>query len=153
VEQGVRDATERGPLGFPVVDVQVVLTDGSFHPVDSSEMAFRAAGRLAMSEALAQCESVLLEPIDKLTIAAPAPATARITASISGRRGQNLGFAPMDELKGWDRIEAYMPEAQRLDFIKELRGLTQGLGAYTCAFDHMAELPGRLADEVVRRRA
>jgi elongation factor G len=151
VEQGVRDATERGPLGFPVVDVEVVLTDGGFHPVDSSEMAFRQAGRLAMSEALAQCEPVLLEPIDKLTIMAPAPTTARITASISGRRGHNLGFAPMEERRGWDRIEAYMPEAQRLDFIKELRGLTQGLGAFTSAFDHMAELSGRLAEDVVHR--
>ncbi len=153
VEQGVREATERGPLGFPVVDVEVVLTDGAFHAVDSSEMAFRAAGRLAMSQALAQCEPILLEPIDRLLIEAPAATTPRITACISGRRGQNLGFAPMDSRKGWDQIEAYMPEAQRLDFIKELRGLTQGLGTFTGAFDHMAELASRLAEEVVRKRA
>jgi elongation factor G len=153
VEQGVREAAEKGPLGFPVVDVEVVLTDGAFHAVDSSEMAFRAAGRLAMSEALAQCEPILLEPVDRLVIEAPTAATARITASVSGRRGQNLGFAPMDDRKGWDRIEAYMPEAQRLDFINELRGLTQGLGAFTSAFDHMAELTSRLAEEVVHRRA
>ena len=153
VEQGVREAAEKGPLGFPVVDVEVVLTDGAFHAVDSSEMAFRAAGRLAMSEALAQGDPILLEPVERLSIAAPAAATARITACVSGRRGQNLGFAPMDGRRGWDLIEAYMPEAQRQDFIKELRGLTQGLGAYTCAFDHMAELTSRLAEEVVRKRA
>jgi elongation factor G len=153
VEQGVREAMERGPLGFPVVDVDVVLTDGAFHAVDSSEMAFRAAGRVAMSEALARCEPVLLEPIDRLTIEAPAATSPRITASISGRRGQNLGFVPMPDRKGWDQIQAYMPEAQRQDFIIELRGLTQGLGAFTYAFDHMAELPGRLAEEVMRKRA
>jgi elongation factor G len=150
VEQGVRDAMERGPLGFPVVDVEVVLTDGGFHSVDSSEMAFRIAGRLAMSEALAHCEPILLEPIDILAIEAPSGATPRITAAISGRRGQNLGFAPMTERKGWDRIEAYMPEAQCQDFIVELRGLTQGLGDFICSFHHMEELSGRVADQVVK---
>jgi elongation factor G len=150
VEQGVRDAMERGPLGFPVVDVEVVLTDGGFHAVDSSEMAFRIAGRLAMSEALAHCEPILLEPIDQMTIEAPSGATPRITAAISGRRGQNLGFAPMTGRKGWDRIEAYMPEAQCQDFIVELRGLTQGLGDFICSFHHMEELSGRVADQVVK---
>ena len=153
VEQGVREAMERGPLGFPVVDVEVVLTDGGFHAVDSSEMAFRIAGRLAMSEALAHCEPILLEPVDQMTIEAPSAATPRITAAISGRRGQNLGFAPMIERKGWDRIEAYMPEAQCQDFIVELRGLTQGLGDFTCAFHHMDELAGRIADQVVKSQA
>ncbi|MGZ3274478.1 MAG: elongation factor G [Caulobacteraceae bacterium] len=153
VEQGVRDALERGPLGFPVVDVEVVLTDGAFHAVDSSEMAFRTAGRIAMSEALAHCEPVLLEPVDLMAIEAPSGATPRITAAISGRRGQNLGFQPMTERKGWDRIEAYMPEAQCLDFIVELRGLTQGLGDFTCSFHHMEELGGRIADQVVKSHA
>jgi elongation factor G len=150
VEQGVRDAMERGPLGFPVVDVEVVLTDGAFHSVDSSEMAFRTAGRIAMSEALSHCEPILLEPIDQMTIEAPSAATPRITAAISSRRGQNLGFAPMAERKGWDRIDAYMPEAQCQDFIVELRGLTQGLGDFTCSFHHMEELAGRIADQVVK---
>jgi elongation factor G len=150
VEQGVRDALERGPLGFPVVDVEVVLTDGGFHSVDSSEMAFRIAGRLAMSEALAHCEPILLEPVDLMAIEAPSGSTPRITAAISGRRGQNLGFQPMSSRKGWDRIEAYMPESQCQDFIVELRGLTQGLGDFTCSFHHMDELSGRIADQVVK---
>ncbi len=150
VEQGVREALERGPLGFPVVDVEVVLTDGAFHSVDSSEMAFRTAGRIAMSEALSHCEPILLEPVDHMAIEAPSGATPRITAAISGRRGQNLGFQPMTERRGWDRIEAYMPEAQCQDFIVELRGLTQGLGDFTCAFHHMEELAGRIADQVVK---
>jgi elongation factor G len=150
VEQGVRDALERGPLGFPVVDVEVVLTDGAFHAVDSSEMAFRTAGRIAMAEALSHCEPILLEPVDHMAIEAPSGSTPRITAAISGRRGQNLGFQPMVSRKGWDRIEAYMPEAQCQDFIVELRGLTQGLGDFTCHFHHMEELSGRVADQVVK---
>ena len=153
VEQGVREAMERGPLGFPVVDVEVVLTDGAFHSVDSSEMAFRTAGRMAMSEALAHCEPVLLEPVELMAIEAPSTTTPRITAAISVRRGQNLGFAPMEERRGWDRIEAYMPVSQRQDFIIELRGMTQGMGAFTCTFHHMDELAGRLAEQVVRGHA
>jgi len=105
---------------------------------------------MAMAEALAHCEPILLEPVDQMTIEAPSGATPRITAAISSRRGQNLGFQPMTSRRGWDRIEAYMPESQCQDFIVELRGLTQGLGDFTCAFHHMEELSGRVADQVVK---
>jgi len=151
VEQGIRDAAQKGPLGFPVVDVDVCLIDGSYHSVDSSEMAFRAAGRLAMSEGLKQCGSYLLEPIEKLTIHAPSSATARITAAISARRGQILGFQPREGWTGWDEIEVYLPESERQDLIAELRGLTQGLGDYVAEFDHMAEIGGRIAEDIVKR--
>ncbi|MGE5567160.1 MAG: elongation factor G [Parcubacteria group bacterium] len=151
VEQGVRDAMERGPLGFPVVDVAVTLVDGSYHSVDSSEMAFRQAGRLAMSEALAQANPILLEPIEKLTIYAPSTTTSRITSAISGRRGQILGFEGREGWSGWDRIEVYLPHHERQDFILELRSLTQGLGTFEAAFDHMVELTGRKADEISQK--
>ena len=151
VEQGVRDAALKGPLGFPVVDVEVVLTDGSYHAVDSYEMSFRAAGRLAMSEGLKACGSYLLEPIEKLTIHAPSAFTARITAAISSRRGQILGFAPREGWAGWDDIEVYLPERERQDLIADLRGLTQGLGGYDAQFDHMQEVGGRIADDIVKR--
>jgi elongation factor G len=150
VEQGVRDALEHGPLGFPVVDVAVVLTDGSFHPVDSSEFAFRAAGRLAMHEGLPQCQPVLLEPIEKLTIHAPSATTSKINSLVSARRGQILGFDSRDGWPGWDRIEVYLPQAERADLIVELRSLTQGLATYEAEYDHMTELSGRLADEVAK---
>ena len=150
VEQGVRDALERGPLGFPVVDVAVTLVDGSYHTVDSSEMAFRAAGRLAVSEALPACQPVLLEPIEKLAILAPSSATSRITSAITARRGQILGFDGREGWPGWDRIEVYLPQSERADVIVELRSVTQGLGTFEAEFDHMAELSGRLADEVTR---
>jgi elongation factor G len=151
VEQGVRDAMERGPLGFPVTDVEVVLTDGSYHAVDSSEMAFRQAGRLAMSEALAAAQPYMLEPIEKLTVHAPSASTSRITQAVSARRGQILGFQPREGWAGWDEIEVCLPRHERHELIAELRGLTQGMGAFTADFDHMAELSGRLADEIVKR--
>lgn len=151
VEQGVRDAMERGPLGFPVTDVEVVLVDGSYHSVDSSEMSFRAAGRLAMAEGLQACAPYLLEPVEKLVIHAPQASTSKVTQAISARRGQILGFQPREGWAGWDEIEVCLPRAERQDLIAELRGLTQGLGEFVAAFDHMAELGGRLADEVVKR--
>jgi len=150
VEAGVRDALEKGPLGFPVVDVAVTLVDGSWHPVDSSEMAFRTAGRIGMSEGLAAASPILLEPIEKLTIYAPNTATARITSTLSNKRGQILGYDARDGWPGWDRIEVCMPHAERQDFIIDLRSMTQGLGAFEAEFDHRVELTGRRAEEVVR---
>jgi len=150
VEQGLREGAERGPLGFPVVDLETVLLDGSYHSVDSSELAFRQAGRIAMTEGLRSCAAYLLEPIDKLTITAPSASTPKITASVSSLRGQILAFAPKPGWPGWDEIEAYMPEANRRDFIIELRGLTHGLGVFESVFDHMSEVGGRLVDEIVK---
>ncbi len=151
VEQGVRAAMEKGPLGFPVTDVEVTLTDGSYHSVDSSEMAFRMAGRLAMSEGLAAAQPYMLEPIEKLALVAPSASTSKITQAISARRGQILGFQPREGWVGWDEIEACLPRQERLELIAELRGLTQGLGAFLHSFDHMAELSGRLAEEAVKQ--
>ncbi len=153
VGDGVKDAMERGPLGFPVVDVEVVLTDGSYHAVDSSELAFRTAGRIGMSEGLKACDSLLLEPIDKVTMYAPSSATSRITSFVSGRRGQILGYDTRDGWPGWDQIEVNLPQSERQDLIVELRSVTQGLGSFEAEFSHMAELTGRLADEIVQRQA
>lgn len=151
VEAGVRDGLEKGPLGFPVVDVAVTLTDGSAHAVDSSEIAFRTAGRIAMTEGLPQCDPILLEPIEKVTIYAPNTATAKVNSMLSARRGQILGFDAREGWPGWDRIEAYLPQADRQDLIIDLRSITQGLGAYEATFAHMAELTGREAQDIVQK--
>ena len=151
VEQGVRDAMEKGPLGFPVVDVAVTLTDGSYHSVDSSELAFRTAGRIAMSEALAASAPHLLEPVHKLVIMTPGTATSRVSSALASRRGQMLGIAPREGWARWDRIEALLPEAELQGLDAELRSVSQGLASYTASFDHLAELNGKLADEVVQR--
>ncbi|WP_411288787.1 elongation factor G [Phenylobacterium sp.] len=147
VEQGVRDGLTRGPLGFPVTDLEVTLTDGSAHSVDSSEMAFRQAGRIAVEDGLRACGSILLEPIEKLTVYSPSPSASNVTSALTARRGQILGLTPREDWRGWERIEAYLPQSERQDLIAELRGLTQGLGAFEADFDHMSELTGRLAEE------
>jgi elongation factor G len=149
VEIGVVDFMKTGPLGFPVVDVAVTLTDGSYHTVDSSDMAFRQAGRLAMSEGLPKCNPVLLEPVMIVEIAVPSEATARINGMIPQRRGQILGFDTRPGWPGWDVVSAHIPESEIDDLIVELRSATSGVGTYTARFDHLAELTGRLADQVL----
>jgi elongation factor G len=152
VEDGVRQAMEKGPLGFHVVDCSVALIDGSYHSVDSSELAFRLAGRIAMQEALAAAQPHLLEPMHKLTVVSPSSATSRITSAIAGRRGQMLGLGPRDGWAGWDRIEALIPEAELAGLEAELRSQSQGLATYEAEFDHLAELNGPLADKVIQQR-
>ena len=150
VEAGVRDALLKGPLGFPVVDVAVTLVDGSYHSVDSSEIAFRTAGRIAMSEALAAAAPHLLEPIKKVTVVAPSSATSRVTSAIASRRGQMLGMGPREGWARWDHVEALIREAELEGLDAELRSLSQGLATYEAEFDHLAELNGTLAEKVVR---
>jgi elongation factor G len=145
VEAGVRDGLTKGAQGYPVTDLEVVLTDGQTHSVDSSEMAFRTAGRLAIEEALKAAGTVLLEPIERLVVYSPSPAASNVTSALTARRGQILGLGPREDWRGWERIEAYLPQSERQQLIAELRGLTQGLGAFEADFDHMAELTGRLA--------
>jgi elongation factor G len=151
VEQGVRDAMMKGPLGFPVMDVAVTLTDGSYHSVDSSELAFRTAGRIAMSEALAAASPHLLEPVHRVTIYSPSSATSRITSAVASRRGQMLGMAPREGWSRWDKVEALLPESELQGLDAELRSVSQGLATYKAEFDHLAELNGKLAEEVVHQ--
>jgi elongation factor G len=152
VEEGVREALQKGPLGFQVVDVAVTLVDGSYHTVDSSELAFRLAGRIAMQEALGAAQPHLLEPMHKVSVVCPSSATSRITSAVAGRRGQMLGMAPRDGWAGWDRIDALLPEAELSGLEAELRSQSQGLATYEAELDHLAELNGPLADKVIQQR-
>jgi len=152
VEAGSRDALTRGPLGFQVVDVGVTLTDGSYHTVDSSDMAFRAAAKIALGEALPKARPVLLEPIMAVSIYVPSDAMARASALVSARRGQILGFDPRDGWPGWDVLRAQIPEAEIGDLIVELRSATAGVGAFETKFDHLAEMSGRPAELVIAAR-
>jgi elongation factor G len=149
VENGIRDYLKSGPLGFPVVDVAVNLSDGSYHAVDSSDMAFQMAAKIAMREGMAACSPVLLEPIMKVDIFTPSDATAKITGIIPQRRGQILGYDARPGWPGWDVVEAMMPQSEIGDLIIELRSATSGVASYRAEFDHMAELTGRLADEAM----
>ena len=152
VEEGVADALKHGPLGFPVVDITAKLVDGSYHTVDSSDMAFQLAGRLAIHEGLPQCQPVLLEPIYQVEIVCPSEATAKMNALMSGRRGQILGFDTREGWDGWDVVRVQMPESEIGDLIVEVRSATAGVGSFTFKFDHMAELVGRTADQIVAAR-
>jgi elongation factor G len=152
VEIGVSDYLKNGPLGFPVVDVAVTLKDGSFHTVDSSDMAFRQAGRIAMTDGMPSCSPVLLEPVMHVEIAVPNDATAKITGIISQRRGHILGFDAREGWTGWDLVKAELPASEMDDLIVELRSATAGVGSFTASFDHLSELTGKLADQVLAER-
>ena len=152
VEEGAIGALKHGPLGFQVVDVQVALIDGSYHTVDSSDMAFQPAARIGLNEGLPQCQPVLLEPIYHVEIVCPTDATAKMNAILSGRRGQILGFDTREGWDGWDVVRAKMPESEIGDLIIEVRSATAGVGSFTFKFDHMAELTGKTADQIVAAR-
>lgn len=152
VESGVREWMSHGPLGFPVVDFTVNLSDGSYHDVDSSEMAFKTAARIAMTEGVPSCIPVLLEPILAVDIHIPSEATSRINQIVTGHRGQLLGFDSREGWPGWDTVKAYMPEAEMGSLIIELRSATAGVGTFTYTHDHMSELTGRSAEQVVASR-
>jgi elongation factor G len=152
VEEGVRQYLKRGPLGFPVVDVGVTLTDGSYHSVDSSDMAFQLAAKVAMNDGMPQCQPVLLEPILSVEIAVPSEATPKANAIVSSRRGQILGFDGRDGWEGWDVVQALIPESEMADLIIELRSATAGVGTFRARFDHLSELTGRQADQIIASR-
>lgn len=151
VEKGVQDATAKGPLGFPVVDVAAILVDGSFHSVDSSELAFRTAGRIAMSEALAAASPYLLEPIAHVTIMTPGSASSRITSAVASRRGQMLRMTSREGWSAWDVIEVLLPEAGLQGLEAEVRSMSQGMAFFETHFDHLAEVAPKLASSIVQR--
>jgi elongation factor G len=152
VEEGVVEALRHGPLGFAVIDVAVTLITGQFHAVDSSDQAFKTAGRQAIQEALPKCEPILLEPIDSVDISVPNAFTARVQRLVSGRRGQILGYDAKEGWPGWDVVSAHMPQSELHDLIVELRSLTLGVGSFAHRFDHMQELTGRPAEKVLALR-
>ncbi len=153
VDHGVQDYMRQGPLGFPVVDIAVTLVNGSYHSVDSSDMAFKAAARVAMSEGMPNGQPVLLEPIVSVEISVPSDFTAKAQRLVTGRRaGQILGFDQRVGWSGWDVVSAYIPQAEMHDLILELRSLTMGVGTFTWTFSHLQELEGREGDSVVKHR-
>jgi elongation factor G len=153
VEEGIEEALKTGPLGFPVVDITANLITGQFHAVDSSDMAFKTAGRQAIQESLAKCEPFLLEPIDAVEISVPNAFTARVQRLVSGRRGQILGFDSKEDWPNWDVVRAHLPQSELHDLIVELRSLTLGVGSFSHKFDHMQELTGKPAEKVIASRA
>ncbi|MFQ5566271.1 MAG: elongation factor G [Paracoccaceae bacterium] len=153
VENGARDATERGPLGFPVVDIQVNLYDGQHHNVDSSDMAFRIAGRGGVRQALEGAAPVLLEPIYDVTFSVPSVYTGSLNPLVSSRRGQVLGYDRETDCEGWDMFRAQLPGTALDGLIADLRSITQGVGRYEAEFSHYHEVYGKDAERMIEKRA
>ncbi len=151
VETGVREYLGHGPLGFPVVDVAVTLTNGSYHSVDSSEQAFKQAARIAMQQGMPGCQPTLLEPILSVVISVPMEFTSGVLRLLSGRRGQILGYDGKDNWGGWDEVTAYLPQAEMQDLIVELRSLTLGVGFFDWQPDHLQEVPDKLAERLLAK--
>ncbi len=148
VEKGVHDAMQAGVVaGYPVKDVRVRLYDGSYHTVDSSEMAFRLAGSLAMKQAMEQAGPVLLEPIMLVTVAAPEDAVGDVIGDLNSRRGRPLGMEPVGA--GMTDVKAEVPMAEMLSYAPDLRSITGGQGEFTMEFLRYEEVPTHLAGKVV----
>jgi len=152
VEAGAKEYFQRGPLGFPVVDVGVTLFDGQYHSVDSSELAFKMAVALALKEGMPKCEPVLLEPILAVEISVPSDYTSKVLQLVSQKRGQILGYDAKDGWRGWDRIAVHLPQAELHDLILSLRSLTQGTGFFHWRYDHLSPVPEKVAETVVAQR-
>jgi elongation factor G len=148
VEKGVREAMQEGVVaGYPVKDVRVRLYDGSYHTVDSSEMAFKVAGSLAMKQALAEAAPVLLEPIMLVTVTVPDDTVGAVSGDLSSRRGRPLGMEPLGA--GMTEVRAEVPMAEMLSYAPDLRSITGGQGEFAMEFLRYEEVPSHLAGRVV----
>ncbi|RMD93264.1 MAG: elongation factor G, partial [Alphaproteobacteria bacterium] len=139
VEQGARDALAAGPHGHPVVDVAVTLVDGKSHPVDSSDFAFRTAGRQAVKEALEEAGTVVLQPINRVTIFTPSVFSGALVPAVSGLKGQVLGFEADPDAPGWDRFNALLPASAEADLFNALASATRGTAWFVSELDHYEE--------------
>lgn len=149
VEKGLQDSVKKGVLaGYPVVGLKATLVDGSYHPVDSSEMSFKTAASLAYKAGLEQASPVLLEPIGILKATVPDDYMGDIIGDINKRRGRVLGMEPTEE-EGYQEISAYMPVSESYDFSTALRSITQGRGSFTFEFDRYERAPENVAQKII----
>jgi elongation factor G len=149
VEAGIKEAMEGGAFaGYPIVDITVALYDGSYHEVDSSEMAFKIAGSMALKEAVRKAAPVVLEPIMKVEVTTPDNFMGDVIGDLSSRRGQ---LASMTERSGAQIINAFVPLATMFGYSTDLRSMTQGRASYSMEFDHYEPLPPSLADELAQK--
>ena len=149
VEKGLTEAMQKGVLaGYPVVYLKANLYDGSYHPVDSSEMAFKIAASLAYKDGVAKAKPVLLEPVAKVNVTAPSDMIGDIMSAFTKRRGRVLGMNPI-ERAGYQLLEAEAPMSEMTDFAIQLRAITQGRGTYTMSFERYEDVPQNVADKII----
>ncbi len=150
VDKGIQEAMQNGVVaGYPVVDVKATLYDGSYHEVDSSEMAFKIAGSMAFKEAAKKANPVLLEPIMKVEVEVPEEYMGEVIGDINRRRGQ---VSSMEDRAGNKIITAMVPLAEMFGYSTDLRSFTQGRGTYSMEFDHYEEVPKNVAEEIIKKR-
>jgi elongation factor G len=148
VEKGIAEGMARGTMaGYPVVDVEVTIVDGKYHPVDSSELSFKLASRNAFREAMKQASPTLLEPIMNLTVFVEEKYLGDVMSDLSGKRGKILG---QDTVGGIGEIRAQVPQAELLRYSIDLRSITSGTGSFSVEFDHYAPISGRIAEDVIK---
>ena len=149
IEEGIKEAMENGYLaGFPMVDIKATLVDGSYHEVDSSEMAFKVAGSMAFKEAAAKAKAVLLEPIFKLEVVVPEEYMGDVIGDINSRRGRLEG---MEASKGTQTIRGFVPLSEMFGYATDLRSKTQGRGTYVMQFGHYEEVPKNIAETIIEK--
>ena len=149
VEAGVREAMETGVLaGYPMVDIRVILFDGSYHEVDSSEFAFKMAAQIGFKNAAQRAKPILLEPIMRVEVTIPEEFLGDVVGNLTARRGHILGIEAHD---GTQVIRALVPLAEMFGYATDLRSLTQGRGSFVMEFDHYEEVPANIAEEIVAK--
>jgi len=148
VEKGIKEAAGNGVLaGYPMVDVKVTLLDGSFHEVDSSEMAFKIAGSMGFKEGAKRAHPILLEPIMAVEVVVPEAFVGEVTGDLSSRRGKILNLESRDALR---ILESRVPLAEMFGYATQLRSSTQGRATYTMQFSHYERVPAAVAEEAIQ---
>ena len=151
VEKGMRESMEKGILaGYPVVDMRITLLDGSYHPVDSSEMAFKTASNIAFKKAMEQCKPVLLEPIYTLNVTCSDGMMGDVIGDLNQKRGRILGMQSVEE--GMSVVTAQVPYAEITEYAVDLRAITQGQGTFEMKFDHYEDVPAKMAEKIIAER-
>ena len=151
VQQGIEEALKSGVVaGYPMIDVKATLYDGSYHDVDSSEMAFKMAGILSVKDAAKKCNGIILEPIMNVEVTTPSDYMGDVIGDLSSRRGQVQGS---EEQFGSTVIRAHVPLANMFGYVTNLRSMSQGRANYTMTFDHYEQVPSNVAEEIKEKRA
>ncbi len=149
VEKGIVEAMEGGVLaGYPVTDIKVTLYDGTYHPVDSSDMAFKIAGSMALKKAVSEADAYLIEPIMSVEVEIPEEFTGDIIGDLNSRRGKVIGI---ESKGGMQLIKALVPQAEMLKYANELKSLTGGQGSYTMEFNHFDEVPQKISQQIISK--
>ena len=150
VEKGIKAAMEQGVLsGYPMIDIKIKLVDGSYHPVDSSDLAFQMAGSIAFKDGVVKCKPILLEPIVEMEVYVPDENMGDVIGDLNSRRGRVLGMEPYENKKGYQSIKVLVPQAEILEYAPSLRSITGGKAFFKYQFSTYEEVPQQIAEKII----